>query len=186
LCVIYQRNSTSYGDDSESDDESNTVDTDKEEFLEEQFLLAELDAKTPDDDTPKPIIRADALNPVEGTPASSVDSILENSNPSTPASNIDDNHSIPTNSNPGALTNSVDGTRLPQDTETIVSAEEVTTITNSKPTYAPMGTAFSDLEVSEHDQDPLLNPKSITRAKEVVEDRAEQDEDKEFIQCEDL
>jgi len=110
LVLLYQRNSTNYDDDSESDDESDTVDNDKE--LLEQFLLAELaimDTKIPDDDIPK-------LKICGGTPANAVIPIEDN--PSTPENSV----------NPVA--------EIPQETGIIVIAEEVTilpNIMNSKP-----------------------------------------------------
>jgi len=42
--------------------------------------------------------------------------------------------------------------------------------------------AFSDLEVSKHDQDPLLDPKNTARAKEIVHDKVEQGEESKCIQ----
>jgi len=172
-----------YNDDSDSDDESDAEDISKEELLE-QFFLAEsanMDGKIPVDDTPKLKIRADTLNPVED-------------NPSTPTNSVEGNHGILTSSEASTLTNSVednpvcsinpDNSRLLQETGIIVSAEEVSilpSIRNSKPSYAPVNRAFSELKVSTRDQDPLLDPKNTARAKEVAEDRVEQD--KEFIQC---
>ena len=193
---------TNYDDDSEPDDESDAVDNDKELFLEEQFLLAELAIMDADNGTPKskiscntasdaivkdnPCTLANSVNPVvdnPNTPANSANPVVDN--PKSPASGVNpdaDNPNTPKNSvNPV-----VNSPRLLQETGIIVSAEEARTfpsIMNSKPSYVSVDCALFDVEVSKRDQDPLLDPKNTARAKEMVQDKVEEHEESKCIQC---
>ena len=179
---------TNHDDDSESDDESDAVYIDKELFLEEQFLLAVMDADIQDNGTPKSKINSNTTSDaiVEDNPctlANSVNPVADN--PNSPANSVN-----PVGDNPNTPENSVNpvinSPRPLQETEIIVSAEEACTlpsIMNSKPSYAPADCALFDVEVSKRDQDPLLDPKNTARAKEIVQDKVEEHEETKCIQC---